>query len=259
MATAPLVSIVTPSFNQAAYIQEAMRSVLEQDYAAFEYIVIDGGSSDGSAELVKQQAGRLAYWVSEPDKGQADAINKGFARAKGKYFAWLNADDRLLPGAVSAAVAYLEANPDVGLVYGDTDFIDAQGSVIGRFAARQTDYRRMLQGYVHIPQQATVWRAALWQPLDAGLQFAMDYDLWVRVAKTSRVQYVPQLWAQFRLHADSKTMQNDMRAWEDMLKVHAREGGGYFSVMRFKYWLRKLLFPLLRARRQRMANAGTHG
>jgi glycosyltransferase involved in cell wall biosynthesis len=255
MAETPLVSIVTPSFNQAAYIEDALNSVFAQDYANIEYIVIDGGSTDGSAELIKKDAARLAYWVSEPDAGQADAINKGFARAQGKYFAWINADDRMLPNMISNAVAFLEANPEVGLVYGDADFIDAQGRVIGRFAARQTDYARMLRGYVHIPQQATVWRAALWQPLDTSLQFAMDYDLWVRVAKRSRLRYVPQLWAQFRLHADSKTMQNDMRAWEDMLKVHAREGGSYFSMMRAKYWLRKLLFPLLRARRQRMAGA----
>jgi glycosyltransferase involved in cell wall biosynthesis len=255
MAETPLVSIVTPSFNQAAYIEDTLNSVFVQDYANIEYIVIDGGSTDGSAELIKKHAARLAYWVSEPDAGQADAINKGFARAKGKYFAWINADDRMMPNMISSAVTFLEANPEVGLVYGDADFIDAQGRVIGRFDARQTDYARMLRGYVHIPQQATVWRAALWQPLDTSLQFAMDYDLWVRVAKRSRLQYVPQLWAQFRLNTDSKTMQNDMRAWEDMLKVHAREGGDYFSVMRAKYWLRKLLFPLLRARRRRMAGA----
>jgi glycosyltransferase involved in cell wall biosynthesis len=255
MADAPLVSIVTPSFDQAAYLEDALNSVFAQDYSNIETIVIDGGSTDGSGDIVKKHAARLAYWVSEPDAGQADAINKGFARAKGKYYAWLNADDRLLPGAISAAVAFLEANPDVGMVYGDADFIDAQGRVVGRFNAQQTDYARMLRGFVHIPQQATVWRAALWQPLDTSLHFAMDYDLWVRIAKRSRLQYLPKLWAQFRLHADSKTMQNDMRAWEDMLKVHAREGGGYFSVMRAKYWLRKLLFPLLRARRRRLAGA----
>lgn len=254
MAETPLVSFVTPSFNQAAYLEEAMRSVLEQTDARIEYIVIDGASMDGSAEIIKKHAAQLAYWVSEIDAGQTDAINKGFARAQGKYYAWLNADDRLLPGAVKAAVGFLEAHPDVGLVYGDADFIDPQGKVIGRFDAQQTDYRRMLQGYVHIPQQATFWRAELWQPLDTSLQFAMDYDLWVRIAKRSRLEYTPQRWAQFRLHAYSKTVKNDMRAWDDMLKVHAREGGGYLSLMRVKYWLRKLLFPLLRARRKRMAS-----
>lgn len=250
---APLVSIVTPSFNQAAFLPEAMGSVFAQTYQPIEYIVIDGGSTDSSPELIRAQASRLAYWVSEPDAGQTEAINKGFAHAKGHYFLWLNADDRLLPNAVAEAVEILESRPDVGLVYGDADYIGLDGRVLGRFPARQTDYARLLSGYVHIPQQATAWRAELWQPLDASLGFAMDYDLWVRIAKVSRLLYIPRLWGQFRLHADSKTMQNDMRAWHDMLAVQKREGGGYFSLMRLKFWLRRLLFPLLRARRRRLA------
>lgn len=256
MAEQPLVSIVTPSFNQGAFLGSAMESVLTQDYPNVEYIVIDGGSSDESAAIIKRQQRKLAFWVSQPDRGQADAINKGFEKAKGKYMAWLNADDRLKPGAVRAAVEFLEAHPQVGMVYGDADFIDANGRVIGRFAARQTDYARLLQGYVHIPQQAAFWRAALWWqagPLDQNLNFAMDYDLWVRLAKISKLHYHPQPWAEFRLHADSKTIQNDMRAWDDMLTVHHREGGSPLSIIVAKYWLRKLLFPIIRHRRQRMA------
>jgi glycosyltransferase involved in cell wall biosynthesis len=255
MAGQPLVSIVTPSYNQAAYLEEAMQSVLAEDYSPIEYIVIDGGSTDGSLEIIKHHARELAYWVSEPDAGQADALNKGFARAKGKYMAWLNADDRLKPTAVAEAVAFLEAYPDVGMVYGDADFIDARGRVIGRFAARQTDYRGLLRGYVHIPQQTAFWRADLWRQvggLDASLSFAMDYDLWVRLAKIAKLHYHPRAWAEFRLHADSKTIQNDMRAWDDMLKVHRREGGSAISIITAKYWLRRLLFPLIRARRQRL-------
>ncbi len=256
MAEQPLVSIVTPSYNQVAYLEEAMRSVLAQEYSPIEYIVIDGASTDGSVEIIKRHARDFAYWVSEPDAGQADALNKGFARSQGKYMAWLNADDRLRPAAVAEAVAFLETHPNIGMVYGDADFIDARGRVIGRFAARQTDYRRLLHGYVHIPQQAAFWRADLWSQvggLDASLLFAMDYDLWVRLAKITKLQYHPRLWAEFRLHADSKTIQNDMRAWDDMLKVHRREGGRVLSIIAAKYWLRRLLFPLIRARRQRMA------
>lgn len=249
----PLVTIVTPSYNQAQYLEHTIESVLSQDYSNIQYIIVDGGSTDGSVDLIKRYASQLDWWVSEPDAGQAAAINKGFARARGQYQAWINADDILLPHAIREAVEFLEQHPDVGLVYGDTEFIDAAGRPRGRFPAAQTDYARMLRGYVHVPQQATVWRANLWRPLDASLQFAMDYDLWVNIAKRSRLRYLPRLWAQFRLHADSKTLQNDMRAWEDMLRVHKREGGGYFSLMRAKYWLRKLLFPLLRARRQRQA------
>jgi len=235
-----------------------MASVFAQDYADIEYLVIDGASSDGSVELIKRHAARLAYWVSEPDRGQTEAINKGFARATGAYLAWLNADDRLKPSAVREAVAFLEAHPDVGMVYGDADYIDAQGHVVGRFPAARTDYARLRKGYVHIPQQATFWRAELWHqvgPLDPSFTFAMDYDLWVRLARISKLHYLPRPWAEFRLHTDSKTIQNDQRAWDEMLKVHRREGGSWVSIIVAKYWLRRLVAPLIRARRRRLLDA----
>ncbi|MCI0893227.1 MAG: glycosyltransferase, partial [Chloroflexi bacterium] len=155
----PLVSVVTPSFNQAAFLEQAMLSVLEQDYTAIEYIVVDGGSSDGSQEIIERYADRLAWWTSEPDDGQTDAINKGFARATGDIMAYLNSDDLYRPGAVREAVDYLVAHPELGMVYGDADYIDENGTVIGRFAAAQTDYKRLRRGYVHIPQQAAFFRA----------------------------------------------------------------------------------------------------
>jgi len=235
-----------------------MASVFAQDYADIEYLVIDGASSDGSVELIKRHAARLAYWVSEPDLGQTEAINKGFAQATGAYLAWLNADDRLKPPAVREAVAFLEAHPDVGMVYGDADYIDAQGRVVGRFPAARTDYARLRKGYVHIPQQATFWRAELWRqvgPLDPSFTFAMDYDLWVRLARISKLHYLPRPWAEFRLHTDSKTIQNDQRAWDEMLKVHRREGGSWVSIIVAKYWLRRLVAPLIRARRRRLLDA----
>ncbi len=250
----PLVSIITPSYNQAIYLEATMQSVLGQDYPNIEYIVIDGGSDDGSLEIIKQYADRLAWWVSEPDQGQTDAINKGFARATGKYLAWLNSDDTYEPHAVAEMVAYLESHPEVGLVYGDTNFIDQHDNVIGRFPAAQTDYKRLQQGYVHVGQQAAFWRAELWQqvgPLDPSYYFAMDYDLWVRLARVSEVVYLPRLWANFRLHGDSKTIVDDERCWPEMLKVHYRDGGKFFSVIVFKYYLRKLLAPLVTWRRRR--------
>jgi glycosyltransferase involved in cell wall biosynthesis len=258
MAEQPLVSIVTPSFNQASYLEDAIASVLDQEYPHIEYILIDGGSMDGSVDIIKKYTGKLAYWISEKDRGQTDAINKGFARATGKYLAWLNADDRLSPNAVSEAVQFLEAHADAGLVYGDAEYIDSPGSVVGNFPAAQTDYRALRRGYVHIPQQAAFWRHDLWQrvaPLDASFTFAMDYDLWVRLAKISKLQYLPRPWAQFRLHSDSKTMQNDRHAWDEMLKVHFREGGSWFSIIGFKYWLRRILAPIIHSRRRRMLNS----
>lgn len=252
----PLISIVTPSFNQAPFLRRTIESVLSQDYPHIEYILVDGGSSDGSLEIIQAYADRLAHWESIPDQGQTDAINKGFARATGKYLAWLNSDDIYQPGAMAEAVAYLEDHPHVGMVYSDCTFIDAQDREIGRFPAAQTDYRRLRRGYVHIPQQAAFFRADLWQkvgPLDPSFYFAMDYDLWVRLAREAALVYLPgHVWASFRLHGDAKTIAADARCWPEMLRVHYREGGSRFAPIVIKYQLRKLVAPLINWRRQRM-------
>lgn len=252
----PLVSIVTPSYNQAKYLEQTICSVLDQDYPNIEYIVIDGGSTDGSVDIIRRYEDRIVYWESMKDKGQTDAINKGFARATGDVMAWINSDDLLYPGAVRAAVDYLTAHPEVGLVYGDCDFIDSDGNKIGRFNAKQTDLRRLNQAYVHIPQQAAYWRGDLWRqvgPLDDSIYFAMDYDLWVRLARVSQIKYLPgEPRAAFRLHNDAKTISEDDRCWPDMLRIHQRDGGSRFSVMNAKYQLRRLAAPLIRWKRRKL-------
>jgi len=251
----PLVSIVTPSYNQATFLEATIGSVLAQDYPHIEYILVDGGSNDGSLEIIRRYSNRLAWWVSEKDRGQTDAINKGFEHANGQVLAWLNSDDTYQPGAIRQAVAYLQSHPMVGMVYGDCNFINAAGQRIGRFPAAQTDYRRLKQGYVHIPQQSAFWRADLWRkvgPLDPTFYFAMDYDLWVRLAKISLLDYHPQTWANFRLHDMGKTVAADDCCWPEMLKVHYREGGSFFSLIVAKYYLRKLAAPLINWRRRRM-------
>ncbi len=249
------VSIVTPSFNQAPFLEATIRSVLEQDYPDIEYFVIDGGSTDGSREIIQRYADRLAGWVSEPDAGQTDAINKGFARSTGDVLAWLNSDDTYEPGAVRQAVELLAQNPQVSMVYGDCNYIDEHGRVIGRFPAAQTDYRRLRQGYVHIPQQASFFRADLVRQvgkLDPSFYFAMDYDLWVRLAKIAEPLYTQRLWANFRLHSGGKTITADDRCWPEMLRVHYREGGTFFAPIVAKYYVRKVVAPLINWRRRRM-------
>ena len=252
----PLVSIITPSFNQGKFLEETLLSVLNQDYPNIEYIVIDGGSSDNSLEVIKKYEKRLAYWVSEKDRGQTDAINKGFGQAKGQILAWLNSDDTYSPGAVSRAVAYLLTHPEIGMVYGDLDFIDENGRSIGKFNAAQTDLPRLRRGFVHIPQPSTFFRADLWRkigPLDPTFFFAMDYDLWVRLAGVTQLKYLPgETWANFRLHSDGKTITADDRCWPEMLRVHYRDGGKSLAPIVVKYWIRKMVSPLLNWKRRRM-------
>lgn len=241
----PLVSIITPSYNQSKFLEETILSVLNQDYPRIEYIIVDGGSTDGSVDIIRKYADQLGWWVSERDKGQTDALNKGFAKAKGEILAWINSDDTYLPGAVSEAVAFLQTHPDVGMVYGDANLIDENGDVLGPFPARQTDYRRLRQGYVHIPQQSSFFRASLWKqvgPLDPSFYFAMDYDLWVRLAKVAPLQYVQRTWANFRLHSLGKSVASDDRCWPEMLRVHWREGGSLFSQLVLKAYLRPYLY-----------------
>lgn len=248
MAAYPLVTIVTPSYNQARFLEETIQSVLSQEYPNLEYIIIDGGSTDGSLEIIKKYADQLAWWVSEPDHGQTDAINKGFARAHGEILAWLNSDDTYLPGAVRQAAEFIQDNPQVGLVYGDANLVDEDGNILGPFPSRQTDYQRLLRGYVHIPQQTTFFRADLWHklgPLDPSFYFAMDYDLWVRIAKIAPLRYHPRLWANFRLHHSGKTSYADDRCWPEMVRVHRRETGRWLSRMAIKAYLRPILFAWL--------------
>lgn len=244
----PTVSIVTPSFNQARFLEATIQSVLSQDYPRIEYIIVDGGSTDGSVDVIKKYADQLAWWVSEKDRGQTDAINKGFAHATGQILAWLNSDDTYEPRAVGEAVKYLLEHPEVGMVYADCNYINEEGRVIGKFPAAQTDLARLRRGYVHIPQQTMFFRAALWKqvgPLDPSFYFAMDYDLWTRIAQHAELKYrAGQTWANFRIHTSSKTIAADDRCWPEMLRVHYRDGGSFFAPIVAKYYIRKLIAPI---------------
>ena len=241
----PKVSIITPSYNQGQFLEASILSVLEQDYPNLEYIVVDGGSKDKSVEIIRKYQDRLTWWVSEKDKGHADALNKGFSRATGEILAWLNSDDIYFPSAVSEAVSILTSHPKVGMVYGDAELIDDSGITVGQFASKQTNYRQMLRGSVHIPQATTFFRADLWRqvgPLDLSLFFSFDYDLWVKFAKVSEILYVPKRWAKFRIHEAGKTIVNDDRCYPDMLRVLEREGGSWFSMLRLRMYARKIMY-----------------
>lgn len=247
-SSSPLVSIVTPSFNQAAFLERTMRSVLTQDYPRIEYIVVDGGSTDGSRAIIERFVDQLTHWISEPDLGQGDAINKGFAMAAGEIYAWLNSDDTYNPGAVREAVEFLESHPEVGMVYGAAYYIDREGRRIGRYPAKQTDYQGLRRGVNTVTQQSMFFRAELWRQvggLDTSLYYALDYDLWVRLAKAAPIVFQERYWANFRLHDQSKSMIAARRCWPEIIQIHFRNGGSRFSLIYLKYLLRKLLEPIM--------------
>jgi glycosyltransferase involved in cell wall biosynthesis len=204
----PLVSIVTPSYNQVDYVEETICSVLEQDYPHIEYMVVDGGSSDGSVEIIRKYADRLAWWVSEPDDGQSDAINKGFRRAKGEIIAWLNSDDIYLPGTIKKAVDALQSDPSLAFVYADLRSINARGEHVNTIRYRQFTLEDLLA--FHIIGQPTVFmrRSFLDQVglLDTSYDYLMDHHLWLRMAAKAPFRYVPQEWAAARIHPLAKNV-----------------------------------------------------
>lgn len=209
MNTLPRVSIVTPSYNQAQFLEETILSVLNQDYPNIEYIVIDAGSTDGSVEIIRTYADRLAYWVSEKDDGQAHAIDKGWRRATGDIVAYLNSDDIYYPGAVRQAVDALIAHPDAGFVYSDAWLIDERGRQIRQLFGSPFEIRRMLTMGVFVSQPTTFIRRRALDTvglLDERLHMVMDFDLWLRLGLQFDALFLPgvHLAAQ-REHDEAKS------------------------------------------------------
>ena len=231
----PRVSVVTPTFNQRVFLEETMRSVLLQGYPDLEYLVMDGGSTDGSVEVILRYADRLAYWVSRPDGGQSQALNAGLRKATGEVLGWLNGDDTYEPGAVSEAARVFAADPAVVMAYGDCANVDGAGTVFSVSRSRPFDYDRLLRRWPNFIAQPTVFlrREALAAVggLDESLEFAMDYDLWLRVARLGRAVYIPRIQGRFRVHPDSKTTRHPDRFWPEVRRVSRRHGGGFLSPM----------------------------
>src|SRR5581483_4346971 len=220
----PLVTIVTPSYNQAPYLEETIQSVLSQDYPRLEYIIIDGGSTDGSVNIIKKYESRLAYWVSEPDAGQSDAMNKGWRRAHGAIVAFLNSDDTYTPGAIRICAEYLYQHPHVGMTHGECHWIDASGRPIGLIQATPFTLGDLLL-QCRIAQPSTFIRKAVLDDvglLDPNMQWLMDYELWVRIALKYPIACVPGIFANFRIHPTSKTGTSIYHHLHDHLEIIRR-------------------------------------
>lgn len=204
----PLVSVVIPSLDQAQYLEQALRSVLAQDYPHMEVLVIDGGSTDGTLDILHSYEGRVR-WISEPDSGQANAVNKGWRLAQGEILGWVNADDVLEPQAAAAAVQAFQLNGPVACVYGRCQFIDSSGRKIGDYAARPYDYFDLfVGGEDYIPQPAAFVRRM--HAFEAGLlnencRYVLDYDFWLRLGMRHPFLHVPMLFASLRIHHATKT------------------------------------------------------
>jgi glycosyltransferase involved in cell wall biosynthesis len=238
MASTPLVSIVTPSYNTGRYIGSAVESVLTQSYGNIEYLVMDGGSTDNTISELKRFGPRL-NWVSERDRGQSDALNKGFLKAKGQIFGWLNSDDTYAPGAVAAAVEFLWSNPDVAAVYGDANFTDAHGNFIAKCVHVEPYNQHRLLHYTDFIVQPTVFfRRSAFEAvggIDTGLHWCMDYDLWLKMAvKGLKIAYLPKHLANFRWLADNKTATGDWGRLREIEQVVARYADGTHGYLRLE-------------------------
>jgi len=223
----PRVTVVTPSYNQVDFLEETIRSVLLQGYPDLEYIVMDGGSTDGSVEIIQKYAPWLAYWVSEKDGGQADAINKGWRRATGEALTWLNSDDVFLVGAIDRAAIALDTTPQADFVFGNVDHIDGNSIKIGQRLGREFSLHYVLTHWHNIiPQPGFLMRSEVLSSigfLDTAFRFAMDFEYWLRLAIAGgKLRYIPHALASARMHADAKTTTLKLVAAEEQLKICAK-------------------------------------
>jgi glycosyltransferase involved in cell wall biosynthesis len=208
MDKTPLISIITPSYNQADYLEMSMLSVLHQDYPNFEYIIVDGNSTDGSQEIIKKYEDQLSWWVSEDDHGQADAFNKGLKKARGKYIGWLNSDDLYLKDAISEAIEILEANPNFAFVFGDVQSINEKGEIINLMRYGDWQLADLMQFRI-IGQPAVFMRRDLLDKaggLDPSFNFLLDHHLWLKLASIADIKYSNQVWAAARFHPTAKNV-----------------------------------------------------
>jgi len=219
--TEPKVTIITPSFNQGKFLEEAIRSVVLQDHPNLEYIVMDGGSTDESVEVIKRYEPWISSWISEPDAGQADAINRGFERATGDYLCWLNADDVLYQGFLSRRVVEFADRPSIDLIYGDIDtgWDDDKKELLRGEPPSFSDMLRTLD--VAVPQQGAMWRRSTVQRiggLDPRWRVVLDREFFLRIIHRGTAEYIPGRCGFFRQHEGAKSI-SETTAWVDELPL----------------------------------------
>ena len=225
----PRITVVTPSFNQGQFLERTIRSVLDQEYPNLEYFVMDGGSTDGSVEIIQRYADRIDFWASQPDGGQAAAINAGWRRATGEILCWLNSDDYYLPGTLNLVGRYLSEHPDTAILYGSCERVDANGRRSG-YLGMAFSRRALLYSHQIVPQPSAFFsRSAVGDaaPLREELVYSFDYDLILRIARSNRpIVYVDRPLAAFTVHRDAKTTRHRDLAKRETHLVRRRYATG---------------------------------
>lgn len=217
----PLVSIVTPSLNKGGFIEENILSVKNQTYPRIKHIVIDGGSTDKTLDILQKYSDSI-IWISEPDDGQSDAMNKGWRVAKGEIVAVLDADDTYMPGAVETAVRFLAEHPDVDMVYGKCNIINEHSKVVGQCPATEFDLAEIICNRCEIPEPAVFLRKRILNDVgyfDINLYLAMDFDLWIRIGLRHKIKYISKLLANFRRYPGTKSVDEAYKAGHEYLYI----------------------------------------
>ena len=241
MSALPKITVVTPSFNQGKFIEETIKSVISQEGDfTLEYIIMDGGSTDETVEVIKKYErllekgeypvkcrGVRLIWKSEKDRGQADAVNKGFKASSGEILGWLNSDDTYNPGAIKSALKYFNGHKDGVMVYGEGYHIKESGEVIDRYYTEPFDFQRLAVLCFILQPTVFLRRRVLDEVgfLNEDLHFCMDYEYWIRIAKRFKVGYMPEYVANFRVYPETKTMSRRLDIHREIIKViHANFG-----------------------------------
>ena len=243
----PVVSIVTPSYNQAQFIEATILSVLNQDYPHIEYIIMDGQSSDESPNIIRKYADRLAYWTSQPDEGQTDALVKGFAQASGEIITWLNSDDVYLSNQVISRVAFLfQQNQQMGAVTGGGMVISESGQWLQQnLAPHDRVHFGQLRYRNWLVQPATFFRREIIQsvPLDRSLHYVFDWDFFIRLSRDYNILVVNEVWAGYRMWGQNKTARGDAARVRELAEVTGR----YLGTRSWQYWTLRCFYWIYRS------------
>lgn len=220
----PLVTIITPSYNQGRFIEATIRSVLEQGYEPLEHLVYDGGSTDDTASILRSFGDRITTVIA-PDSGQADAVRRAMQAARGEIVGWLNSDDVYTPGAIAAAVRALAQHPACSAIYGEGEYVDERGAVLAPYPTSPVEPLRY--GCFVCQPSVFMRRSALATVdyVDPTLEYCLDYDLWLRLAEVAPLQYVPAVLAQYRLHPESKSVARQLASRREMVRLTRRRLG----------------------------------